>query len=156
MLAQYNLGTDYRQSTTENDVMFSDTNGWEYTPGPKEIDIETYASDINYYINEYLMTINDFLDGSDAYGSLVSLKLLKTLGCSINESYASDTSSDCSTSRHSFLLNGQDWWTSSAVSDDSYAAWVVQSSGAIVSTQVFNGIAGIQPVIDVPKKYLTN
>ena len=41
-LAQYNIGTDYRQSENENRVTFSDTGGWEYTPGPKEIDIQTW------------------------------------------------------------------------------------------------------------------
>ena len=43
MLAQYNLGTDHRQSTTSNGVMFSDTFKWEYTPLPKEIDIQTWT-----------------------------------------------------------------------------------------------------------------
>jgi hypothetical protein len=43
MLAQYNLGTDYRQSTDSNGVKFADIDGWEYSPGPKEIDVQTWG-----------------------------------------------------------------------------------------------------------------
>ena len=54
MLAQYNLGPDYKQSTTTEYVSFSDTDGWEYEPGPKEIDIQTWSTNPKTYVNSYV------------------------------------------------------------------------------------------------------
>ena len=74
MLAQYNLGTDYRQSTTTNYVIFSDTDGWEYTPGPKEIDIQIWSTNPKTYVNAYVEYLKTELEDDSVTGDLITLK----------------------------------------------------------------------------------
>ena len=54
MLAQYNIGTENKQSRSHNGVFFSNSRGWEYTPGPKEIEIQQYDGETKTLLNNYV------------------------------------------------------------------------------------------------------
>ena len=126
MLAQYNLGTDYRQSTTVNKVAFSDGNGWDYTPGPKEIDIQTWGGDTKTILNNYVSYLQTELGDDSVTGDLITLKELKTLGCRIQDDYTWTGYETCYSSPYeSWLINGQDWWTRSAHSTAASNVWHV-------------------------------
>ena len=166
MLAQYNLGTDYRQSTTENYVTFSDSNGWEYAPGPKEIDIQSYDGNAKTYVNEYVAYLKSVTGVSDLSGNLISLNELSSLCYNIDNNYYWGEGSiyDCSNLEYSsWLNNGQAWWTRSAMADESSSVWTVSEYGdigALGSTIVVNyaywSLYGIRPVITIPKSYFQN
>ena len=58
MFARYNLGTDYKQSTTADVVTFADVDGWEFAPGPIEIDIQIWSTNPKIYIYAYVEYLN--------------------------------------------------------------------------------------------------
>ena len=156
MLAQYNLGTDYRQteSTTSNEygVKFASTEGWEYTPGPKEIDIQTWSTNPKTYVNEYVSYLQSKTGSTSIAGNLITLAELKALGCTINDDYTYTSGLTCVNSEHAnWLVNGQNWWTRSAYPDSSYGVWRVRTSGVLVGDDYSNTNSGVRPVITVSK-----
>ena len=156
MLAQYNLGTNYRQSTSQTGVSFANTYGWPYTPGPKEIDIQTYTSNPKTYINQYVAYLES-KTGADISGNLITLSQLKTLGCDINDDYSDDTTRTCINSPYkSWLINNQYWWTRSSAVGNAVYVWFVYNTGRLTYTSYdYNG-NGIRPVITIPKSALNN
>ena len=165
MLAQYNLGTDYRQTTTENYVTFSDESGWEYTPGPKEIDIQTWSTYPKTYVNEYVKYLSGVTGDASLIGDLITLNELKLLGCTINDDYSGTSALGClSSSYYSWLVNEQLWWTRSAGSTGYYSdgniVWVVLSksfSGGLNTGEItgsYGPTGGIRPVITISKETL--
>ena len=155
MLAQYNLGTDYRQSTTENYVMFSDSYGWEYTPGPKEIDIQSYDGEAKTYVNAYVEYLKEELGDDTVTGDLITISELGELGCIVPTDYAYGSGGwTCTGSEHSnWLINGQYWWTRSAFSDDFNNVWTVDPDGYL-SADNFNYNFVVRPVVTISKKTL--
>ena len=159
MLAKYNLGTDYRQSTTTNASPFSSSSGWEYSPGPKEIDIQVWSTNPKKYVNEYVSFLNDELNLNNIGGDLISLNQLKTLGCVIPENY-SDTEDEnnrtCKDSKYkSWLVNGQFWWTKSAVPVYEADLWVFAYSGVLYRGNYLDNIT-VRPTITISKIDLKN
>ena len=157
MLAQYNIGTNYRQSSIERDVTFSYSNGWEYAPGPKEIDIQQFDGEVKNNLNEYVSYLKTVTGDSNLTGNLISLRELKALGCTIAEDYSYTSGFTCVNSDYkSWLVNGQYWWTRSALSSISNNVWVVNATGSLSS---FNyrepmGGNGVRPVITILKETL--
>lgn len=156
LLAQYNLGTDYRQSTTNNYVKFANTNGWEYTPGPKEIDIQNFDGPVKTYVNAYIEYLKTELGDDSVTGNLITLKDLERLGCIIPSDYDDGVGTwTCDNSPYiSWLINGQAWWTRSAnssVFDD--LVWWVKSDGALYYS-TYSAILGVRPVITISKSTL--
>lgn len=156
MLAKYNIGDDFKQSEVANSVPFSDSNGWEYAPGPKEIDIwewSPYTSEIVDNYVSYLKTEYDI----DVTGDLITMAQLGELGCTIPSDYAwiSDANSrTCNNSDHSeWLVNGQSWWTHSAYSGTSSHIWMMIGSGNLSNDRYNNG-DGVRPVITISKAAL--
>ncbi len=161
MFAQYNLGTDYKQSTISSFVDFSETRGWEYTPGPKEIDIQSYDGAAKTYVNEYFNYLKEQTGANDLNVDLITLKELKNLGCTINDDYSyhgSDENSSCQDSEYfDWLFVGQYWWTKSAVNNDNIRVWTVLVDGLLVA--VYNDLGfienvGIRPVVTISKNYI--
>ena len=159
MLAQYNLGTDYRQSEIENAVSFVDGGafGWEYTPGPKEIDIHIWSTNPKVYINEYVTYLQNETGDLTLSGDLITLKQLKILSCDVPNDYSA-TSVNCSNVEYKeWLFNNQYVWTRSAVSDYSGGIWMIWPNGlyAADSLDVERGEGGgIRPIITISKDYL--
>ena len=155
MLAQYNLGTDYRQSTTENDVTFSDSNGWEYTPGPKEIDIQTWSTNPKTYVNEYVSYLQGETGDTTLSGDLITLAELGNLGCTVPIDYAWGSGGwTCTGSEHSnWLINGQYWWTRTAFSDFSGSIWILFDDGDLYSNYYYIN-SGVRPVITISKSLI--
>ena len=160
MLAQYNLGADYRQSTTENYMLFSDDYGWEYIPIPQEIDLQTWSTYPKEYINEYVDYLSSVTGDTTLIGNLITSTELKTLGCIINVSYSLDGDESCVDSQYAdWIVNNQSWWTRSALSDNS--VWIVDNVGNL-SYDYYDGYVsehvghGVRPVITVSKQTLEN
>lgn len=155
MLAQYSLGSNYRQSTSADSsdgVEFSNNNGWEYTPGPKEIDIQQFDGPVKTYVNEYVSYLSSEIGDSSHTGTLITMTELETLGCTISDDYS--YASDCSKSEHkSWLVNGQHWWTRSAFSNNAEDIWYVNDSGYLFEIR-YTDIPSVRPVITINKKYL--
>ena len=158
MLAQYNLGSNYRQSIIQHGVSFSDINGWEYTPGPKEIDIQEWSTNPKLYINEYIEFLKNETNDLSLSGDLITLNQLELLSCGIPSDYnypSDENSRSCLISRYSsWLVNGQNWWTRSAFSTLSDRVWGVYSSG-LFGGKLYDDLSfGIRPVITISKAAL--
>lgn len=158
LLAQHALSSSYRQSiSTENyQVEFGTVNGWDWTPGPKEIDLATWAPNILTYINNYVTYIKGELGSTNVTGDLITLKQLKSLGCTIRDDYNWSGSERCANT-YSWIINGQWWWTKSAGSED-FRVWVVypKSYSGILSDDDYRYGTGIRPTITVSKAALNN
>ena len=155
LFADYNLGTDYKQSTTANKVKFSNSNGWEYTPGPKEIDIETWSTIPKTYINnyvDYLKTQTSALETDTLTGNLITVTELGELGCTISADYSYVSGLTCANSANaSWIVNGQYYWTRSASSNN--LVWSVFSSGELGDIGCINRY-GVRPVITISKSLI--
>ena len=156
LLAQYNIGTDYKQSTTNNYVKFAESSGWEYTPGPKEIDIWTYSPNASTYIQNYINYLQENLGVTVISGDLITLQHLKKLGCTFLDNYSAGASGGtCADSKYvEWLITEQGWWTRSATSDSATFVWKVNSS-SVIRPGGISGTSAIRPIITVPKSALS-
>jgi hypothetical protein len=155
MLAKDNLGTDFRQGKDENKVSFSNTNGWEYTPGPVEIDIQQFDGNAKLYINEYSNYLNGLLGEDSVDVNLITMTELKDLGCTVSEDYSFALNLNCTESPYiSWIKNGKSWWTRSPVSTFDVSVWAVFGSAAIGYDGYSRELGGIRPVIRVSKETL--
>ena len=156
LLPQYNLSTDYRQSTTANNVTFSTNDGWEYTPGPKEIDIQTWSTNPKTYVNAYVEYLKEQLGDDTVTGDLITLKDLEELGCTVPSDYAWGSGEwNCYDSPYGWIANGQYWWTRSVFSTGSSSVWCVFPNGYLYVIGYFNH-RGVRPVITISKETLRN
>ena len=159
MFAQYNLNGSYKQTTTQLWNNFSTEPGWEYTPGPKEIDIEIWSTNPKKYINNYVDYLNDYLNTNSIKGDLISLKELELLGCTIPSNYQYVENSSQKTCANSpyvdWLFTGQYWWTQSASSFKSSNIWVMGEYNNFYA-DLYSNSAGIRPVITISKEHLRN
>jgi hypothetical protein len=155
MLAKYNLGTDYKQTTETNNVKFANTNGWEYTPGPKEIDIQTWTTNPKTYVNAYVEYLKEELGNDTVTGDLITLKDLEELGCTVPSDYALGSGGwNCHDSPYGWLVNDQYWWTCSAYSLYYTSVWFVWPDGRLENTDSKYSSRGIRPVITISKETL--
>lgn len=154
LLAYNVIGSDYKQIDSTNYVSFADSNGWSYTPGPKDIEIQSYNGNAKTYVNEYVEYLKTLTGSKNITGNLITVSQLGNLGCTISSTYASGTGLTCANSQHKdWLVNGKYWWTRSASSDYAQNVWAVSSSGSFVSSG-FTGALGIRPIITLPKEVL--
>ena len=155
MLAQYNLGADFKQTTNEHYVSFSDITGWVHTPGPKEIDIQTWSLNSYNLVNGYVSSLRNILGDSSVDGSLITLKELGKLGCNVPEDYGWDGENwNCENSVYKdWLVNEQYAWTRSAVSDYTSLIWSYGNSTNLDGDKSSNK-SGVRPVITIAKSAL--
>lgn len=156
LLTKYYLGKNYKQSITFNPVLFSNSSGWEYYPGPKEIDLNTWSPNITTYINNYVKYLKDITGDSNISGDLITASQLVDLGCTINPDYSFSSDSNCLNSKHnSWLLIGQSWWTKSAYG---YADLVIilYSAGVFGADNPTRNDVVVRPVITISKSTLNN
>ena len=156
MLAQYNLSTSYRQSTTNNYVKFSNSIGWEYTPGPKEVDIQVWSTNPKTYINNYVSYLITQTEDTTITGDLITLMQLKALDCVIHDDYTKTNIETCENSKYfDWVINTQRWWTKSAYPDENNAIWGVKPDGYYDDDPCTNSVNGIRPVITMSKRALS-
>ena len=157
MLAQYNIGTNYKQSTTQKGVKFSDSNGWEYTPGPKEIDIQVWSTNPKTYVNNYVSYLQTELADNTITGDLITVTELKALDCTTTDAYTDATGLTCANSSNAhWLVNGQGWWTRSAYgAGTGVYVWSVDTTGDFYFYFHYS-YRGVRPVITVSKSRLNN
>ncbi len=162
MLAQYNIYNDggfspYVQTETANTTTFSDLPGWKYTPGPKDIDIFSFKGFAYYSVELYFNRLKLATVDENLTTTLITLSQLEKLGCIIQEDYSTTGQETCANSPHaSWLINGQNWWTRSAVSNSSLnEIFYVSSTGSLSNTYYNDGYTGgIRPVITISKEVL--
>ena len=121
-----NLGTNYKQSETKNGVKFSNSSGWDNSPGPKEIDIQSYDGPVKTYVNEYVSYLKRETGDSTIRGTLITLIEMKNFGCTISDDYSYTSEIlTCENSEYvDWLVNGQNWWTRSAYANSSWYVWL--------------------------------
>lgn len=160
VLAKYNLGTNYKQSTSGNSIAFSDTNGWEYTPGPKEIDIQIWSTNPKLYIDKYVSYLQSEIKDPTITGTLMTLKDFENLGCTVPSDYgfvsASSLRQCTNVSAYYWLNNGYTTLTKSADSTDSEKIWYLTSTGTLYTNKYDKIFAGIRPTITISKEALRN
>ena len=158
LLAKYNLGSNFKQSEKQHYVNFANYNGWEYTPGPKEINIQQFDGDVKNYINEYVLYLRSETDNNNIYGDLLTFSDLKELDCVVSDDYNDISNEDCFFSRYYVWLdNGQSWWTRSAYPSDMDCIWGVDDLN--FSKGYFNSVDkgerfeqfGVRPIVIVPR-----
>ena len=156
MLAKYNLymGDSTTQSSEQVWSLFSSENGWEYTPGPKEIDIQNFEGRAKLKVNKYLVYLKEKYN-IDGTGDLISVSELGRLGCKIPENYSSQHGGNCKNSKHKdWLINNQHFWTKSAIPESPDHLWVL-SDGGTLYTDIHSGYYGVRPVITISKGALS-
>ena len=167
MLAQFTLGPEYRQSEIDNEVVFSDGDGWEYTPGPKEIDIQTWSTNPKTYVNEYVSYLKKLTLDDSLNGNLITVSELMSLGCTgANADYTVTGNETCKNSEHyNWLVTSQFWWTRSAYPGDSTVIWrmTATENGGLYAGSYMSGNYGeggydvphgIRPIITLSKNSL--
>ena len=160
MLAQSGIGTDYKQSSISSNIVktnFSKVSGWEYTPGPKEIDINSWSKDyVADYVNKYISYLQSETDFDTITGDLITLTELGEIKCSISENYSYTDEETCINSPYfEWLINGL-YWTRSADADKENCIWVVAADGTLKTISMNNFLlkGTIRPVITVSKEDL--
>lgn len=155
LLAQENIDCNTnRQTPSQRQYTFSDEIGWEYAPGPKDIDIKTYTTTLYSYIDSYVSYIKELTDSSQITGDLISLNDLKNLGCTITNDYSSG--STCKNSKYySWLITERNWWTKSANPSKASNVWLINTSGG-TSLGAHGSSYSIRPVITIPTKVLAS
>ena len=133
--------------------------GWDYRIVQKEIDIQSVDGNAKTYVNEYVKYLKGITNDENIIGDLLSIRQLVPLGCIIPSDYSYDNtdidSRTCVNSPYSsWLLNGQSWWSKSAVLDNSTNAWVIRSAGTLHSNNCIKVSFGIRPVITISKETL--
>lgn len=157
MLAQKNISDSvpYKQTNIQVWTVFSETNGWEYTPGPKEIDVQTWSGDVKTILNNYVSYLNTEYEVS-VTGDLITLSQLGDLGCTVPSDYAYGSGGwTCVGSEYSdWLINGEYWWTRSAYSVSSDNVWIVNGVGSPNYYSYTDDFSGVRPVITISKSVL--
>ena len=128
IFATKGLDTNYKQSDSAVGVSFSNTNGWVNTPGPKEIDIQAFDGPVKTYVNEYTNYIKELTKEDNITGDLITVKQLKSLGCTIQATnYTFSDGDTCTDSPYADWLveNYSSYWTKSAWSNDEYTLAIV-------------------------------
>ena len=152
VLAKYNLNKSYRQSSTTNYVKFASSPGWPYGSGPQEIDIFTYSTNPKTYVNQYVSYLKSELGNPNLTGDLITLKQLKSLGCTLNDDYTYSSTATCANSAHaSWVVNGQYWWTKSSEPAYSMHIWYGATTGRLYHTGDMSPSYGVRPVITTTK-----
>ena len=165
LLAKQALSVDYKQSDGAASVFFADSGGWEYTPGPKEIDIQQYGSNVKTYVNGYVEYLKELTGYNDISGDLISVSQLGELGCDIplDYSFNSDLNYSCYDSKYeSWLIDdfmSDYWWTKSAVSNKVDNVWYFNYDslyfhvGYRATTSIgYMYLPTVRPVIIIPKE----
>lgn len=156
MLAKYNLNVDYQQSSTQYKMTFSDASGWEYTPGPKEVDFLEWSPNFSLFLEKYVYFLKEQTNDTDIEASIITLNQLKELGCTINDDYSKGSNVTCKNSNYlKWLDNGQTWWTVSAVSTNSASLWLFISGGTL-GLGACTSSYSIRPLITISKDILEN
>lgn len=154
MLAQYNLGTDYRQSTYQSSITFSDSNGWDYGIPPKDIDVQSYDGDVKTYINAYVDFLKTETGNELITGDLISLYQLETLDFDLPDDWSTNNGIGITTSTNkykSWFINGQNWWTKAAGTTSDKTVYIISADGSISSGYYTSNGRGVRPVITISK-----
>ena len=152
MLSKYNLNSSYRQSSSINHTFnFSDTNGWDYTPGPKDVDIQIWSVKPKLYINEYVNYLQKVTYDETLSGDLITSADLYDLQCNVNQNYNYFSDVNCNNSPFAeWIVNGQNWWTKSAYPHSDVDLWKVEIDGRLNGNK-HTSSNGVRPVITVSK-----
>ena len=167
LFAQYSISKmkDYTQTNSSTSfsnygMNFSNKIGWEYTSGPKEIDIQSWSTNPKIFIGFYVSYLKDKTGMTSISGDLITLSQLGKLGCIYPKNYKWTNNAaerTCKNSKNiSWIANGQNWWTKSVLSDDEDSIWDLSGDGVMYAGVYSDGTLGIRPVITISKADLEN
>ena len=123
--------------------------GWEYGVESKDLDVQLWGDMSKTRLNNYVSYLNSEYRVL-VTGDLITISELGKLGCTIPTDYTMGT---CDSSEYSdWLINGQDWWTSSIIYDTN--RWGVSGSGELIDVDIYDLALGVRPVITIPKEVL--
>ena len=145
LLAQYNLGTNYRQNSIENKVTFANEGYWgEETL----INIQDFDGQVKTYINEYETYLQTLTNDNSISINLLTVNDLENLGCKQEfPSYICSESPNAA-----WLNNGQSYWTRRA--SDIEFAWFVEVDKHLYAGHYSSASAGVRPIITISKNTL--
>ena len=155
LLAQNAFDSSGKLSSNPATFTFSTRSGWAYSPGPKEIDLETYASTIYDMLDAYSMDLYYALGVGEVEVDLITLKQLEKLGCTIESDYSYSDDVSCNDSPYkSLIFKVPTYWTKSASSDDSSSVWIIESNDLAAepySSDLY--FPRVRPVVKVNKLF---
>ena len=160
MFSQYNIDSNYRQTTKPVLVHFGDN---EFSSVNGNVDIETYSTTPKEYIHGYIEYLSEILNDTSITGNLITKNELIQLGCEVDDS---GDLLGCDTSVHyEWLVNRQHWWTRSSTYDGDYACFLYSirpngKSYVNASSMGFddwiNTYSTIRPTITISKQTLSD
>lgn len=140
MLAQDNLSSSYRQTSTNNYVYFTDVGGWGFGV---DININDYEGSAKTYIAEYDKYFRNTIKDNNLLVSIITLGELNKLGC---------TSSGCTNSDYkSWLVPSYRWWTRSAVTNRESRVYGISATGVVTDDYSINTY-GLRPTVTISKE----
>lgn len=159
MLAQKGLDLNYQQSDNPSLVHFADASGWEYTPGPKDIDSSFRLLDLSMSLGFYQNNLSIESGDLSLKTDLITLEQLRNLGCDIPDNYGSgiygtDFGSCVDSVYSDWLINEQVFWTRTADADDSGQVWMVSPDGEVFAIAYDGGELSVRPVVTISKEVL--
>ena len=159
LLAQYNLGADYKQSATSKTMHFGSDVDWSYEVDGMEIDITTGTSNVGKYVKNYVDYLTPLTGDFNLVGDLITISKLNELGCTFNNDYTlgSIDNMNCNNSQNlSWIANGQGWWTKSVNSKNLSDIFYITETGYGNSNCYDCYSRGVRPIITVSKEALEN
>lgn len=145
LFAKYTLGPDYRQSSENHTVAFSDNKGWSI--GYKYINIYDYPGPTRTYVTEYKNYLNNITNNKIINVTLISKDDINSLGC---------TPTSTGGGKYAYItLKGQTYWTSTSLKNSSDISVINGTSCAGVGSYAisYRSSAGVRPVVSI---YLSN
>lgn len=155
LLAQNAFDSSGKLSSNPSTFAFSTRSGWAYSPGPKEIDLETYASTIYDMLDAYSMDLYYSLGVGEVEVDLITLKQLEKLGCTIESDYSYSDDVTCYDSPYRYLFDDSiNFWTKSASSDNPNHVWILGFGDLCTESYDFSiHYIYVRPVIKVNKLF---
>lgn len=150
LFSKYVIGPDYKQTEEIHEVGFANQCTWEYTPGPKEVDIQQFDGPTKEYINNYGLYLKGIMEDSLIKLDLVSMTELKAIGCKINDDYTYTQDLTCATSPLADkLINGHYWWLRSAFAQEESRVFIATDQGKLVYGGGCWFQNGVRPIVIV-------
>jgi hypothetical protein len=158
LLSALSLNESGKQSTTPYEVPFASASGWEYEPGPKEIEPQYYGTDISNLLNIFVTDLRNETRDNSIIADLATLEQLSYVGCDPYFDYYYDSSESFTCPIFSWLNSSKKWWTRSAVSNYPNSIW--HAANGKLDTSHYESEATVRPVIivykDTIKKIVNN
>ena len=157
LLAKYNIGADFYQSSTLNPVAYS--TGWDHEYFSVEggdtnsVDLKNYGTIVYDLSYSYASLISEILGKHTVTSTILDYYHLKDLGCEYSSNFMSSEIVSCTNASYSNILNnGQMTWTAMVSAEPFGNAYPIYLDDAgEIAHQSYTSTAGVRPVITISK-----